>query len=390
MKEERCKKRILFLIGNLESGGVSKSMVSLLNIIDRRKYDVSLWMGMPSGIFYDLLPDDINLISNTTTCYLLQGIKGLYSLVKENRFLLCFCSIVRMLLSCFDKGYAGWFLSRLIPSISEEYDVIVDYNGQHQLYYMVDKLNGKKKITFFHNDYSKWDYYYAMDKRYYRKVDYIFTISEKCLQVLKEYFPDAQNKMHLMYNISSIQTINRMAEESNVNWEGKLSFLSIGHVCERKGTDIAIKAASILKKRGIIFKWYFLGNVMTDYSDLISSLDVKDNIVFLGMKANPYPYLKACTIYVHPSRFEGKSIALDEAKILCKPIVVTNFSTVKDQFVDRVNASICEMNPESLAITIAELLKNENLKIKYQTYLSSHMVDNSSEIEKLYAIVDEN
>ena len=87
---------------------------------------------------------------------------------------------------------------------------------------------------------------------------------------------------------------------------------------------------------------------------------------------------------VHPSRFEGKSISLDEAKILCKPIVVTNFSTVGDQFENRKNATICEMNGKGLANAIIELIKDSTLQDSYREYLETHLIDNSSEVNKLY------
>ena len=108
---------------------------------------------------------------------------------------------------------------------------------------------------------------------------------------------------------------------------------------------------------------------------------------FLGVLSNPYPYMKLADIIVHPSRFEGKSIALDEAKILCKPIVVTNFSTVNDQFIDGVNATICEMDGNSLANSIQQLLEDKSISDRYVDYLKSHIVDNSSEINKLLDVI---
>ena len=386
------QKKILFLIGNLESGGVSKSMISLLNTIDRQKYDVSLWMGSPIGGFYELLPKDIILLSDDRITFLSRGKDGLLSLLKQGHFLLFIGSLFRLLLSSINKSYAGWLLAKLMPVIEDiEYDLIVDYNGQHQLYYMVDKLRGKKKISFFHSDYAKWPYYYQMDRYYYPKIDFIYTISDVCAQSLKIFFPDLVHKIRLMENITSPQLIQQMSNESisDVKIGGDTKFLlSLGHVCKRKGSDLAIQAASILKNKGIDFKWFFLGKELEDFSSLVDRLNLSDCIVFLGIRINPYPYLKRADLYIHPSQFEGKSIALDEAKILCKPIVVTNFSTVGDQFENRVNASICDMTPESLSNAIIELLENASLRRKYQEYLSSHLIDNSNEVNKLYQIIE--
>lgn len=382
-------KKLLFLIGNLESGGVSKSMVSLLNTIDRQVYDVSLWIGSPSGLFYELLPKDITLLSDERITLLLKGVHGLFPLLRRGCVLLSLGSLLRLLLASLNKAYAGWLLARLMPVITtDEYDLIVDYNGQHQLYYMVDKLKGKKKVSFFHSDYAKWPYYYKMDRLYYPKVDCMFTISDVCVKSLKFYFPKQVSKIFLMENITSPVLIKKLSDEYINDFDAKLKLLSVGHICECKGSDLAIKAAATLKEKGFNFKWFFLGQELEDFSRLIAQLGLTDNIIYLGMRSNPYPYLKQADLYIHPSRFEGKSIALDEAKILCKPIVVTHFSTVCDQFEDRVNASICEMTPESLSNSIIELLVNEKLKIKYQTYLSDHLVDNSNEIEKLYKIIE--
>lgn len=384
---ETRRKKILFLIGNLESGGVSKSMVSLLNVIDKRKYDISLWCGSPSGIFSSLLPKDITVISDKKTTFLLQGFKGLIPLLKKGYIFLFFASIIRLFLSKLDKGYAAWWLSRFFSVVKEEYDLIVDYNGQQQLYYMVDKLKGKKKVTFFHSDYAKWPYYYRMDRKYFSRVDYIFTISEQCADSLRRYFPKETDKIKLMENISSVELIRKMSNEENVKFNSKKSILTIGHVCRSKGTDLAIEAMHLLKDKGIDFKWYFLGSIKEDFSTLVSNYSLESYIEFLGVKINPYPYLKACSIYVHPSRFEGKSIALDEAKILCKPIVVTNFSTVHDQFENGVNALVANFSPKDIASKIEILLEDKTLRDLLVENLNKKMSDNSGEVNKLYSLL---
>ena len=128
-----------------------------------------------------------------------------------------------------------------------------------------------------------------------------------------------------------------------------------------------------------------MGKVLEyDLFDSIKEKGLDDNMIFVGIQSNPYPYMKLSDIYVQPSRYEGKSISLDEAKILCKPIVVTNFSTVGDQFANRKNGTICDMNGEALADAIIELIKDLTLQESYRRYLESHIVDNSSEVNKLY------
>ncbi len=388
------KKKILFVVSNMESGGVSKSMSSLLNIVDTNIYDVDCFILSPQGIFMDSIPKEINIITGRRTEMLFLKFPNNILQLTKSGFIMDAClRIVSAFFMLFNKGIGGWILSRRIHKITSSYDLAVDFNGQHQLYYLIDRIKAKKKVTFFHNDYSKWSYYYMMDKKYMPLTNKIFSVSEECVKSLKFYFPKEENKIALFENISSIDTITNLSQSKlyDTNFDKTVvNLISVGHICKRKGSDIALKAAKILKDRGKSFKWYFIGkNDESDfYEKFVNKNDLQDYIIFLGLKSNPFPYIKQADILVHPSQFEGKSIALDEAKILCKPIVVTNFSTVYDQFTDRVNASICEMNPKDLADKIEELLTNVALRNQYSAYLAQHQKDNTAEIEKLYKLLN--
>lgn len=384
------KKSILFIVSNMHTGGVSKSMTSLLNVIDTDKYDISLLLISPTGELMPLIPKSIKIISNSVLSALTSRFDGFTKLIKLGKPVLAVMHVVRLLLSRINRSYAGRFLAWLIPPIEGKYDMIVDYNGQHQLYYMVNKLHGKKKVTFFHNDYSKWPYYYNADKKYFPKVDAIFTISDTCVESLKKHFPECCNKIFKMENISSPSLINKLAQES-INlppFEG-ITLATIGHICKRKGIDLAFEAAQILKKNDIKFRWIFVGKVLEkSFIDEINKLGLYDIMLFVGTKVSPYPYIYNADIIVHCARYEGKSIALDEVKILCKPVVVTNFSTVNDQFSNGYNASICEMNGEAIANSIIELCNCPNLMKQYSSNLKEQIVDNTSEIKFLYNIIN--
>lgn len=386
------KKSILLIISNMESGGVSKSMSSLLNVIDTEKYDVDCFILSPQGVFMPFILKDIHLITDERTALLCRDFPKNIPLLLRKGFLVdAFIRTLAGFFMLFNKGIGGWLISRRIKKLPKEYDLAVDYNGQHQLYYLIDKVKAKKKVTFFHSDYAKWDYYYSMDKKYMPKADRIFTISNLCVNSLISYFPGCESRIGLFENISSVATIEQMAGEQvedPLRFEG-LKLITLGHLTENKGTDLAIRAAKILKDRKLNFRWYFVGQNQNPqlFEKMLAENQVEEEVVLLGLKPNPYPYIKQADILVHPSRFEGKSIALDEAKILCKPIVVTNFSTVNDQFINRVNASICEMNPEDIAEEIIELHTDSELRAAYISYLAQHQKSNESEVEKLYRLL---
>lgn len=361
------KKKVLFTIGVLGSGGISKSMVNLLNAMDRSLYEVHLLiMSSTVGPYEIFVPEDVVKHRIPEIGWISAGVGGLKELLFHGHFLLFLGSLTRLFFSTFDKATAARLLAWMYPKLGEDFDTIVDYNGQQNLYYMVDKLEAKQKITFFHSDYAKYSYYYKADKKYYPRVDKIYTISPTCVESLKKYFPELSDRIGLFENISLPSMINRLAEEKNIlpDYTGNV-FVTVGLVCYNKGFDLIVGAARILHKQAIDFKWIMVGELCSDAKLFIEELDregLKEHFLFVGVQTNPYPYIRRASVFVHASRYEGKSIALDEAKILCKPIVVTNFSTVKDQFEDEENALICNMNVESVAAAIIRLVADGSIR----------------------------
>src|SRR5690606_23534715 len=115
--------------------------------------------------------------------------------------------------------------------------------------------------------------------------------------------------------------------------------------------DLAIEAAKILKDRGVKFQWSIIGEgpERDRLQALITQYELDDYVYLPGLKDNPYPYIRQASLLVQPSRYEGKSLVIDEAKILAKPIILTNFTTAKDQIKHNVNGMIVDMTAEAIA-----------------------------------------
>lgn len=367
-------KKILFIHSIFDTGGVSKSLLNLLYAMDKTRFQIDLLVMNPSGELQKLIPPGVNMLdSSGFEIFFGSYMRCARALLKRGRVIACMIRLLSSIVSKFDPPSGALLLKMLLPKLTKQYDVAVDYGGQTQLYYLIDKIDAHKKLTFFHNDYAKWKYFEREDRKYYHFADAIFTVSSICVDAMKRIFPEYADKIFLSENISIPNLLENLSREPVTDSLSKKEFsiLTLGHLCERKGTDLAIRAAHILKMSECRFKWYFLGKNQGGgkYEALVKSLKLSNDIVFMGSKSNPYPYIRDTRLFVLPSKHEGKSIALDEAKIFCKPIVVTNFSTVHDQFEDRVNASICEMSPESLASSIAELIKDSALRERYSRNL---------------------
>lgn len=387
------KKKVLFIVSDLESGGFQKSLISLLQCFDYKTYKVDLLILSPQGIFMKQIPHDVNLLTlDFPKSFFSSFPQGVVELIKEKEFVLALKRTFHFCLSRVDKGKAGIYMSKQIPALSKEYDVAIDYNGQHLLYYMVDKITAKKKISYFHSDYKKWDYYKSADQFYYDKVDYIVTISDICKKSLDEIFPKYKHKTRVVHNISSPSIINELAkEECPINFESNyINVVMVGRPSDVKGYDFAIEACSILKREGYKIRIYAIGtsNEVEKYKKMAENLGISSEFIFIGETPNPYMYIEKSDIYLHPSRFEGKSVAIDEAKILCKPIIITSFTTAADHINHNVNGLIVEMSSQGVCKGLKELVNNPWITKEFVNNLSKERLGNESEVYKVYELIE--
>ena len=115
---------------------------------------------------------------------------------------------------------------------------------------------------------------------------------------------------------------------------------------------------------------------------------MNDYVIILGKKENPYPYIKACDIYIQPSRYEGKSITVREAQIFNRPVIITDYSTAHSQLEDMVDGVIVPMEIEKTAEGIAKLIKNKSLQRNLQLNMRRKDYVQQGEIQKIYNLVE--
>ncbi len=119
----------------------------------------------------------------------------------------------------------------------------------------------------------------------------------------------------------------------------------------------------------------------------IKEAGMEEHVIILGKKSNPYPYIKACDIYVQPSHYEGKSVTVREAQILYKPVVVTNFPTSSSQILNGKDGVIVPMDNQGCADGILHLIQGKTKQQENIDYLHAHDYGNEREAEKLYELL---
>lgn len=351
------KKKLLFVCASLKVGGAEKSLVNLLNIMDYQKYDVSLLLLQKQGEFLKQVPEAVKLIE------LPRNARALYDIVpfSGHNYLLKFVKYTttmyeKVIWRQYDKLRAHrWkdFYSKICESMTEKFDVVIAFQSGESTYYGFDKIKAGRYITYYHTDVHNISFEKDIENKYLKKADLIVTISPECVKSVNDIFPQFKDKTICLENLSSKDLIERLAgnlKPEEFDFEGK-KIVSVGRLIDIKGFDMVIDASKILKEEGLCFKWFIIGegSERKKLEQQIKDNKVEDCVCLIGLKTNPYPYMKYADLIVQSSRYEGKSMVLDEAKILKKNILVTNYKSAKDQIEDGVDGYICEINHKAIA-----------------------------------------
>ncbi|MFE5321195.1 glycosyltransferase [Paenibacillus sp. NPDC056579] len=396
------KKKLLFIIPSLNSGGGEKSLVTLLSKIDFDSYDVDLFLLDHHGLFMKFIPPQVRLLPLTESyrIFTLPLGPSLWKLLIRGKGRLAFN---RMLFSLKNRignnvsrkeQYSWKYLSAVLSKLPQRYDVAVGFLEKTSTYFCVDKVDAHKKIGWVHIDYEKLGMDPEFDRPYFKRLDSIVTVSEECAQILKQRFPEEEHKIQVMYNIVSPLIIHQMANQDGKDifkkQEDEIVIVSVGRLHYQKGFEMAIAACKKLLDRGYKVKWNIIGDgeERDKLTGLIEQYKLKDHFHLLGLRSNPYPYIKQADIYAQTSKFEGKSIAIDEAKILHKPILVTNFSTAKDQIEHGHDGLIVDMNVDAIAEGIEKLILDSGLRARLSMNLSQLKLGTEEEIYKFYGLVN--
>lgn len=388
---------------SLTAGGGEKSLVTLLNKIDYNTYHVDLFLLTHEGLFMEFIPSEVRLLPlpetyNLFTLPLFHSMKEL--LFRGNGGL----AYNRLLFSLKNRNteniskreqYNWKYISKSFEPLQDKYDAAIGFLEKTSTYFCVDKVDAaNRKIGWVHIDYDQLGMDSRFDGDYFNKLDHIVTVSEECAHILENRFPELKEKVEVIYNIVSPSIIHKMATPNRLDVyekkEDEIIILSIGRLHYQKNFAMAVESCKILVDRGYNIRWNIIGDgeEKGQLMKLIEENHLENNFKLLGLKSNPYPYIKQADIYAQTSRFEGKSIAIDEAKILNKPIIVTNFSTAKDQVNDEIDGLIVEMSANAMADGIEKLIKDSNLRSRLTSNLSKLQLGTEEEIEKLYELLN--
>ena len=396
------KKKIFIFSHAMEIGGAERALLGLLNCIDYDAYDVDLFLMRHSGELMEFIPGRVNLLCAERK-YSSLAIP-VVDVIKNGDFDIAMGRIVgKLRAGKFNKKmnysdsnayleYSHKYTKKYMPEMSDkEYNLAISFLTPH--YFVAEKVKAKKKVAWIHTDYSYLNVDVASELKMWSVYDNIVSISDDVTRAFLTKFPSLENKIILIENILSKSTIESQSVLFDVNEEmsGSLKLLSIGRFCEAKNFDNIPEIAGMIKSKGINFKWYIIGYGSDE--DLIRSkiklFSMEDTVIILGKKENPYPYIKACDIYVQPSRYEGKAVTVCEALILNKPVVITDYPTAHSQIRNGYDGIIVPSDNQGCADALAEIMTDLSLQSCLVKNMKKSNYSNECEIEKLYELTEE-
>lgn len=394
------KPRIFINMTYMELGGAERALLGLLNTLDTERVDVDLFINQHTGEFMRLIPDKINLLPEIKKYSLIR--KPISEVIKRGEFVFAALRLLARRKSKqkgykrFAEGCGNHFVMdqviRVLPSLHKlgEYDLAISFIDPSHIIH--DKVLAKKRIEWLHTDFTVLNMDPECVERTWGRDDYIVAVSHDMAERFKEKYPQYASKVIVIENIISPEVVKREADGGKAaeldGFDG-VKLLSVGRICYEKNFERIPDVAVILKQQGMKFKWFVVGP--GDPSGIMQraeELGVADCIAFLGKKNNPYPYFKACDLYLQPSRREGKCVTVREAQILAKPVIITRYPTSGSQLTDGVDGVICEMDNESVARAILDLYNDKEKQQRIVEHLKSHDYGDEKEVEKIYQLIE--
>ncbi len=358
------KKKLLIVAHHLTIGGVQKSLISTLKVLDYEKYDVTLYLRKNRTDLLPYVDDRVNvIINNDATHYyrrpypiILQLLEFIFKLLKLNKLKERFSNLIYNYIVNVPMiyEYKNYFKNK-------KFDIALSYVQGYEALFVANFINADKKFVYFHTSTNDLP---EIHNKILHEFDLIISEHNEQAKLISSWYPVHTEKIRILSNYVDTEFITKQSQGLTVEDEvHSLILCSCGRLSGVKGFDLAVEAANILKSKGYNFKWYIVGDgpERPRIETLIKKYDLQTSVILVGMQLNPYPYMANCDIYVQPSYEESQGITMLEALRLNKPVISTATVGGTKLIENGVNGLLSGINCESLADKINQLYNDKDL-----------------------------
>lgn len=308
-------KKVLFAIPTLGGGGAERVLVTLLNNLDKDKYDITLFSMFDGGI---------------NKRYLNENIHYRYYFKKSFRGNIHFL-----------KLFTPESLYRKM--IKEDYDIVISYLEGSMTRVISGCLNKNTKIiNWVHieiNDpkvlLQTYRNKHELEKSY-SKYDATVFVSDTARTAFQKTFKNISGNMLVKYNSVDTDLIKSKSIErvDDIKFESKkVNLISVGRFTEQKGYIRLLEIINMLIRNDKLNIHLYLlgkGELENKYRSVIEKYGLNKHVTILGYKDNPYQYVRNSDLFVCSSYCEGYSTAVTESLIVGTPVVTTLCSGMEE------------------------------------------------------------
>jgi glycosyltransferase involved in cell wall biosynthesis len=251
-------------------------------------------------------------------------------------------------------------------------------------------------IQFIRNDLKNCDQNHKAQnqiKKHGHLVDYYACVSQTALDSFLELFPELKQKGKKIYNLLQADVILEKSKKEVDNFflsQKSINILTVCRIQEKsKGVFRMAKVLKELLNLGYNVTWYIIGDGIdfNAFKNHLEDLKLQDRMILLGAKSNPYPYFKEVDLIAVLSYYEGLCGVVNEAKILERPLIATQFSGVREQVTEGVNGFVFENSYEAILQGMIHLLDNPtNLNKTAVNGMPKEITDDDYKVEQLIAL----
>ena len=358
--------KILIHIPQLIYGGAEKVLVDFANFLVQKGHDVEILETYEKGFLKPHFDGRVKFNAICSKEYTKKYYASPSDIRQEKNFSKKFLLLTKF---AFSKlvGYRR-FAERLAANYYKErkYDVAINYLEIESPNFILNIINAKKYIQWIHIDVKKLDENEINPFiKAYNRMDAIICVSQTAREAFCDLYPNMSKKTYVIYNFFNVSAILKSAQDKNIVYSAENNILSIGRMTEQKAYLRSIEVVNRLVKEGYSFKWRIMGEG-ADREDIeakISEYDLDGYIELLGIKDNPYPYIRGCDLFFLPSLYEGFPTVTIEAKILNKPVLATDVSGIREQIEDGKQGLIVENSEEGIYKGLKKILDNPSMLV---------------------------
>lgn len=348
---ENLKKiKVLFLIHDLGHGGAEKVLVNLVNNMDQKKFDISLFTLFGGGVNEQFLKPHIHY-----RAFFPKSIPGNSHVMK--------LLSPRQLHKLFIREHYDIEVSYLEGPSARIISGCPDPDTKLVSWIHIEQKTPKKAACSFRSIQEAATCY----NHFHRLIGVSETVKADFLSLFPISVP-----MQVLYNTNESEQIISLAKEpveSGLFSSGEVKLIGVGKLTPTKAFSRLVRIHQRLRQEGYPVHSYILGVGPEQQSleNQIKSLEIEDNFSLLGYQTNPYRYVSKCDLFVCCSFAEGFSTAATEALIVGTPVCTVEVSGMKEMLGENNEWGIVtENSEEALYQGIKELLDDPALLAHYR------------------------